>query len=343
MTKRLKKTILFLPLLLLLNGCGMVVMDPSGHVAAQQRDLIVISSILMLLIIVPVMALTVFFAWKYRQSNRDAEYDPEWHHSTRLEVVIWSAPLAIIIALGAITWVSTHTLDPYRPLDRVSSSTPVTKDMKQLNVEVVSLNWKWLFIYPDQGFATVNELAAPVNTPINFKITSSDIMNSFFVPALAGQVYAMAGMETKLHAVINRAGVYDGFSANFSGDGFSHMNFKFHGMQPAQFEKWVEKAKASGGKLDTAAYEQLAKPSEDVPVKYYSTVDPSLYGKILNMCVDPSQLCVKDAVAAAGMSHKANMAHEIVMPHKAKPLGGTNAGEGGASPGAKAKATAPAQ
>ena len=221
----------------------MVVMNPSGHVAAQQRDLIVISSVLMLLIIIPVMALTVFFAWKYRQSNRDAEYDPEWHHSTRLELVIWSAPLAIIIALGAVTWVSTHTLDPYRPLDRISASKPVTKDMKQLNVEVVSLNWKWLFIYPDQGFATVNELAAPVNTPINFKITSSDIMNSFFVPALAGQVYAMAGMETKLHAVINKPGVYEGFSANFSGDGFSHMNFKFHGLQQAAFDKWVEKVR----------------------------------------------------------------------------------------------------
>jgi cytochrome o ubiquinol oxidase subunit 2 len=288
-----------LPLALFLNGCSLVVMDPSGHVAMQQRDLIVIASILMLIIIIPVMALTVYFAWKYRQSNRDAEYDPEWHHSTHLELVIWSAPLAIIIALGAVTWVSTHTLDPYRPLERISSSAPVTEKMEQLNVEVVSLNWKWLFIYPDQGFATVNELAAPVDTPINFKVTSSDIMNSFFVPALAGQIYAMAGMETKLHAVINEPGVYDGFSANFSGDGFSHMNFKFHGMSSDAFRNWTDKVRASDAKLDITTYKQLEKPSEDVAPAYYSSVDPTLYDKILNMCVDPSQMCIKDMAAAA--------------------------------------------
>ncbi len=337
MTKRPRKTILVFPLMLLLGGCSMVVMDPSGHVAAQQRDLIVISSILMLLIIVPVMALTVFFAWKYRQSNRDAEYDPEWHHSTQLEVIIWSAPLAIIIALGAVTWLSTHTLDPYRPLERISSSTPVTKDTKQLDVEVVALNWKWLFIYPDQGFATVNELAAPVDAPINFKITSADIMNSFFVPALAGQIYAMAGMETKLHAVINKAGVYDGFSANFSGDGFSHMNFKFHGMPQADFDKWVEKVKSSGSKLDTAAYNDLAKPSEDVPVKYYSSVDPDLYEKILNMCVDPSQTCIKDMAAAGGMG-KMQMSHD--GGHEAKPSGEAGSGDAGSADGNKDAAPA---
>ena len=326
MNRKPFKLILFLPVLLLLNGCSMVVMNPSGDVAMQQRDLIVISSVLMLLIIVPVMALTVFFAWKYRQSNRDAEYDPEWHHSTRLELVIWSAPLAIIIALGAVTWVSTHTLDPYRPLDRIAASTPVTKNMKQLDVEVVSLNWKWLFIYPDQGFATVNELAAPVDTPINFKITSSDIMNSFFVPALAGQIYAMAGMETKLHAVINKPGIYDGFSANFSGDGFSHMNFKFHGMKPAEFDKWVQKAKSSGTKLDKAAYMQLEKPSENVPVKYYSSVDTTLYDKILNMCVDPSQTCIKDMAAADG---KAGMKMQHGDASAAGEAGGTSgAGSG---------------
>ncbi|MBW8728972.1 MAG: ubiquinol oxidase subunit II, partial [Inquilinus limosus] len=162
-----------LPTLVLLGGCNMVVMSPSGDIAVQQRDLIVISTILMLLIIVPVIALTLFFAWKYRQSNQDAPYDPDWHHSTQLEVVIWSAPLVIIIALGALTWISTHTLDPYRPLERIDSERAVAADVKPLTVEVVALDWKWLFLYPEQGIASVNELAAPVDVPIQFKITSA--------------------------------------------------------------------------------------------------------------------------------------------------------------------------
>lgn len=167
-----------------LAGCDLVVMSPSGDIAAQQRDLIVVSTILMLIIIVPVLFLTLFFAWRYRQSNTAAKYDPEWHHSTGLEVVIWSAPLAIIIALGAVTWISTHKLDPYRPLDRLDANRPVPAETKPLTVEVVALDWKWLFFYPDYGIATVNEMAAPVDVPINFKITASSVMNSFYVPAL---------------------------------------------------------------------------------------------------------------------------------------------------------------
>jgi cytochrome o ubiquinol oxidase subunit 2 len=218
----LARLTIILPLMLLmLSGCNMVVMSPSGDIAAQQRDLIVISTVLMLLIIVPVLAMTFYFAWHYRQSNTAAKYDPEWHHSTGLEVAIWSAPLAIIIALGAITWVSTHKLDPYRPLDRLDAGRPVSEAMKPVNVEVVALDWKWLFFYPDYGIATVNEMAAPVDVPINFKLTASSVMNSFYVPALAGMIYTMPGMETKLHAVINKAGEYEGLSSNYSGDGFS--------------------------------------------------------------------------------------------------------------------------
>ena len=189
MLSKLARGVAIASVFTLLTGCNLVVMDPSGDIASQQADLIVVSTILMLIIILPVMALTVFFAWKYRQSNKDAEYDPEWHHSTKLEIVIWSAPLAIIIALCAITWVSTHTLYPYRPLDRIDAERPLEKDHKPMVVEVVSLDWKWLFIYPEQGIATINELAAPIDTPIQFKITSSGIMNSFYVPALAGMIY----------------------------------------------------------------------------------------------------------------------------------------------------------
>lgn len=175
----------------------------------------------MLLIIVPVIVLTLFFAWKYRESAKAEDYDPEWHHSTRLEMVIWSAPVAIILMLGTVTWISTHRLDPYRPLERIDENRQVTADIKPITVEVVAMDWKWLFFYPELGIGSVNEFAAPVDVPINFKITGTTAMNSFFVPALAGQIYAMGGMQTKLHAVINKEGVYDGFSANFSGPGFS--------------------------------------------------------------------------------------------------------------------------
>ncbi|SOB94851.1 cytochrome bo3 quinol oxidase subunit 2 [Thalassospira xiamenensis] len=294
MLSKLARGVAIASVFTLLTGCNLVVMDPSGDIASQQADLIVVSTILMLIIILPVMALTVFFAWKYRQSNKDAEYDPEWHHSTKLEIVIWSAPLAIIIALGAITWVSTHTLDPYRPLDRIDAERPLEKDHKPMVVEVVSLDWKWLFIYPEQGIATINELAAPIDTPIQFKITSSGIMNSFYIPALAGMIYSMAGMETKLHAVINEEGVYDGFSANYSGEGFSHMRFKFHGLSDAGFDDWVAKVKEDSRGLGRSEYLELEKPSIAEPVHYFGNVDPELYQAILNMCVDQSKMCMNE-------------------------------------------------
>ena len=207
----------------------------------------------MLLIIVPVIFLSLFFAWRYRQSNTTAVYEPEWDHSTQLELLIWGAPLLIIIALGLLTWINTHTLDPYRPLSRIDATHAIPAGTKPLEVEVVALDWKWLFIYPEQGIATVNELAAPVNVPVHFRITSSSVMNSFYIPALAGQIYAMPGMQTTLNAVINHTGEFDGFSANYSGAGFSDMRFKFHGMTQEDFAKWVESAKSGQGTLDKVA------------------------------------------------------------------------------------------
>ena len=206
---------LLLPTAALLAGCHTVLMSPSGDLALQQRNLIIDSVLLMLLIIVPVIALTLLFAWHFRASNKKADYDPDWDHSTMLELLIWSAPLLIIIALGALTWVSTHKLDPYRPLDRIADGRPVPADVKPLTVVVVALDWKWLFIYPEQGIAAVNDLAAPVDRPIQFKITASSVMNSFFIPALAGQIYAMPNMETQLQAVMNKPGDFEGFSANY--------------------------------------------------------------------------------------------------------------------------------
>lgn len=297
--------------LLLLGGCKMVVMSPSGDIARQQADLIVVATVLMLLIIVPVLFLTLYFAWHYRHSNKKAKHDPEWHHSTRLEVVIWSAPLAIIIALGAITWISTHKLDPYRPLDRIDADRPVTQEMKPLVVEVVALDWKWLFFYPDYGIATVNELAAPIDVPINFKLTASSVMNAFYVPALAGMIYAMPGMQTKLHAVINEAGVYDGLSANYSGDGFSQMRFKFHGLDQGGFDQWVARVKNQGVALNRDAYLKLEKPSAKEPVRYFSSVEGGLYKAVLNLCVRSGQMCADemmhiDTMGGGGLDSREN-------------------------------------
>ncbi|MDR3511956.1 MAG: ubiquinol oxidase subunit II [Caulobacteraceae bacterium] len=302
---RLIKAALTAPLLASLAGCKMVVMSPAGDVAAQQRDLILLATGLMLLIIVPVIALTLFFAWKYRASNTAATYDPTWRHSTRLEMAIWGAPLAIILVLGSVTWATSHTLDPYRPLDRVAPNRPVPAGVKPLEVDVVALDWKWLFIYPELGVATVNELAAPVDRPIEFKITASSVMNSFYVPALAGQIYAMPGMQTQLHAVINKPGVYDGFSANYSGAGFSGMRFKFKGMAPADFDRWVADNRSAGAPLTRAGYLALERPSMDDPVRRYASVDPALFLDIVERCAEPGQVCKGQTMRRAAAASRA--------------------------------------
>ena len=289
-----------------LAACNTIVMKPFGDIAQQQSQLIVTAVVLMLLIVVPVIVLTLLFAWRYRSANTAATYTPQWDHSTRLELLIWGAPLLIIIALGAVTWISTHKLDPYRPLERIDAHRPLAADVQPFVVEVVALDWKWLFFYPELGIATVNELAAPVDRPIEFKITASSVMNSFYIPALAGQIYAMPGMQTQLHAVINTAGVYDGFSANYSGKGFSHMRFKFLGLSPADFAQWVQTTKSAGGTLARNDYLQLEQPSEREPVRRYATVDAGLYQAILNRCVDSSKMCMGQmmAIDAAGGSGK---------------------------------------
>ena len=289
-----------LPLLALLPmvaGCDMIVLDPAGDVARQQGDLIVISTVLMLLIIIPVMALTIFFAWRYRASNKEATYKPDWDHSTQLELVIWAAPLLIIICLGAITWVATHLLDPYRPLAESQHKTEQAAATKPLEVHVVALDWKWLFIYPEQGVATVNELALPINREVRFRISASSVMNSFYIPAMAGQIYAMPGMETKLHGVLDKTGDFVGFSANYSGAGFSNMRFAVKSVDEAGFDKWIAETKGAGGSLDRAGYLQLERPSEKEPVRRYAAVEPGLFDKVVNMCVEPGKMCMHDMMA----------------------------------------------
>jgi cytochrome o ubiquinol oxidase subunit II len=305
---------------MLLSGCDLVVLKPSGDIAGRQGDLIVVATLLMLIVIVPVIALTLWFAWRYRASNRSATYAPDWDHSTQLELVIWGVPLLIIIALGAVTWISTHLLDPYRPLDRIADGRPVPADVKPLEIQVVALDWKWLFIYPEQGVAAVNEVAVPVDRPVHFKITASSVMNTFYVPALAGMIYGMPGMESNLNAVINAPGEYEGFSANYSGAGFSHMRFRFHGLSEGDFDRWVADARAADGALTRAAYLELEKPSKREPVRHFSRVDAGLYKAILNRCVDTARLCMDqmmamDAAGGLGMDGLGALA----MPRRGDP------------------------
>jgi len=290
-------------LLPLLGGCDLVVLNPAGDVAKQQANLVLASVGLMLLIVIPVMVATVFFAWRYRASNKEATYEPDWDHSTGLELMIWAAPLLIIIMLGALTWISTHTLDPYRPLGRLAPGKTTVGAQAPLEIQVVALDWKWLFIYPEQGIATVNALVLPTDRQVRFRITSSAVMNSFYVPALAGQIYAMPGMETKLHAVLNRTGKFDGFSANYSGAGFSGMHFVAQGVDAKTFEAWAGRMRAHGGNLNATEYMNLERPSENTPVIRYAAVLPGLFDKIVNMCVKPGTTCMADT-----------MRHDMAIP-----------------------------
>ena len=258
---------------LLLGGCNWTLLDPVGQVGIEERNLIITATLLMLLVVVPVILMTLIFAWKYRASNKNATYAPKWSHSTKIEVVIWTVPILIIIALGVITYKSTHALDPYRPLE---------SDVKPVTIEVVALDWKWVFIYPEQGIATVNKIVFPANTPVNFRITSDSVMNSFFIPGLGGQIYAMAGMTTKLHLIANKNAEMDGISANYSGAGFTGMKFKAIATSEEDFNAWVAEVKASPKQLDNAEYAALEKPSENNPVELYSTVTPNLFQLIID-------------------------------------------------------------
>ena len=279
----------------LLSGCDMVVMNPTGDIAVQQRNLILFATGIMLLIIVPVMVLIVLFAWRYRRGNPKKVYDPNFDHSTTLELVIWACPLLIIIALSVVTWTSTHLLDPFRPLDRLSAGRPVAPNTKPLEVQVVALDWKWLFIYPAQGIATVNELALPVDVPVHFTITSTSQFSTFYAPTMAGMIYAMPGMQSVLNAVLNKPGESWGYSGNYTGRGHTDMRFKLRGLAPADFDAWVAQVKASKrGTLAPGNYVALEKPSIKVPVLHFGSVMPGLFDRVLNRCVAPGTPCTID-------------------------------------------------
>lgn len=259
--------------LTLLSGCTFELLAPKGEIGAQEKTLLITATALMLLVVIPVIAMTLYFAWKYRATNTKAVYMPRWAHSTRIELVVWIIPCIIVSILAVLTYKSSHALDPYRPLE---------SDVEPINIDVVSMDWKWLFIYPDHDIATINEIAFPVDTPVNFRITSSAMMNAFFIPQLGSMIYSMAGMETKLHLNATQAGTYAGLSSNYSGAGFSGMRFKAIATTNEGFQEWVNKARASNNPLTPQAYDALLKPSENVPVTLYSSVPAGMFDNIMH-------------------------------------------------------------
>ena len=248
------------------------VLDPQGPVATSQLQILINATVIMLAVIVPVIVLTLAFAWWFRAGNKRAKYKPDWAYSGQIELVVWSIPTLIVLFLGGIAWIGSHDLDPRKPL--VSANPAVT-------IQVVSLDWKWLFIYPEQEIASVNRLVMPVGTPVKFQITSATVMNSFFVPQLGSQIYAMSGMTTELNLQADRAGSYPGFSAQFSGEGFSGMRFNADAMPKAEFDAWVANAKQDSSQLDPESYDELAKPSSAVPPMTYGALAPDMFGHVL--------------------------------------------------------------
>ena len=266
--------ILIFSLLLLLGGCNTpIVMDPKGPIGEHEIHLVRDALLLMLIVVIPVIVMTFTFAWKFRAGNKRAHYAPNFHHSNAIEAAIWFIPIMIILVLATLAWRTTHELDPYRPVN-VPGSTPIT-------IQVVALDWKWLFIYPEQGVATVNFVQFPVNTEVVFKITSDAPMNAFQIPQLGTQIYAMAGMQTELHLVANEAGDYFGRSVNYSGRGFSGMQFVARASSDDDFNKWIDSVRQSQNRLTGDEYKVLAAPSEDNPVKEYSFVQPHLFNNII--------------------------------------------------------------
>ena len=249
------------------------VLDPQGPIASAERLLLINSTAIMLVVVVPVILATLGFAWWYRSSNARASHSPDEAFEGRIEFVVWSIPALIVILLGGVIWIGSHQLDPRAQI-------PAKAD--PLRVDVVALDWKWLFIYPEQGVAAVNQLVIPAGTPVHFRLTSATVMNSFFIPQLGSQIYTMGGMTTHLNLLADKPGDYPGFSANFSGDGFAEMRFVAKAVPAGDFNSWVTQVRGGGSALDDAGYTALAKPSKAVPPGTYRSVEPNMFERIID-------------------------------------------------------------
>ncbi|HEY4446681.1 MAG TPA: ubiquinol oxidase subunit II [Steroidobacteraceae bacterium] len=263
----------------LVDPCrGEGVLDPQGPVASAERLILLNATAIMLVVVVPVIILTLTFAWWYRASNKRATYTPDWAYSGHIELVVWSIPAMVVILLSGVMWTSSHLLDPARRLP---------SDAKPIRIEVVSLDWKWLFIYPDLEVAAIDELVVPSGTPVEFMLTSATVMNSFFVPQLGSQIYTMPGMTTYLNLMADRPGDYPGLSAQFSGDGFSDMRFVVHAVPVSDFQSWLAHTRAAATALDADAYAQLARTGSTTQSRTYGGVDPMLFEHIVQTTAHP--------------------------------------------------------
>lgn len=265
-------------LIVFLGHASLPVLQPKGSIAEKERNLIIMATLLSLIVVVSVFIMLFTIAWKYRESNTKADYQPDWDHSRLFEALWWGIPCAIIFVLSVVAWQSSHELDPFKALQTQA---------KPVKVQVVALQWKWLFIYPDEKVASVNFLQVPINRPINFEVTSDAPMNSFWIPSLGGQIYAMSGMSTKLHLMADTPGDYQGSSANISGAGFSDMRFIARASSESAYQQWVATSRHSIDTLDADAYNELAKPTKDVLPKQYTLDDEDLYNKIIMKYMAP--------------------------------------------------------
>lgn len=256
------------------------VLFPKGTIGIEQRNLLLIIQAIMLLIVIPVYILTFVFSWKYRAQNPKGKYDPDLVDNLFAEVIWWGIPLVLTVIVAVLTWIKTVELDPYRP---------IASDKKPLTIQVVALQWKWLFLYPDDKIATVNFVQIPKDTPIHFEITADAPMNSFWIPDLGGQIYAMPKMRTELFLIADKTGDFRGSSANLSGEGFSGMHFVTRASTEEEYRKWVESAAKSTKILDSKTYEQLAAPSSDNPVEMYQLKTGDLFQDIINKYMHPKK------------------------------------------------------
>ena len=256
---------------LLMASCSEGVLDPRGPVGKAERIILYDATAIMLAVVVPVIVLTLVFAWWFRARNKRALYRPDWEFSGRIEMIIWSIPALVILFLGGIAWTASHDLDPPAPL--AASTAP-------LDIEVISLDWRWLFIYPHEGIASLNRLVVPAGVPLRFRLTSTSVMNSFFVPQLGSQIYAMPNMVTRLNLQADEPGTFEGLSAQFSGDGFSDMRFDLVSTETEAFKAWVSETKALGGVLDAKSFEELEKPAKAEGARTYGQVSEGLFDGI---------------------------------------------------------------
>lgn len=283
-----------LGLAIYLQDKNIAILNPQGIIADKQLSLLIFTTILGLVVVVPVFAMLFGFAWKYREGNKKAKYTPDEDGNRLFEALWWGIPIIIIIILSIVTWFSTHDLDPYKPLK--SNQKPIT-------IQVVALQWRWLFIYPDQKIATINEVRFPENTPINFEITADAPMSAFWIPSLGSQTYAMNGMASQLKLQANGVGEYQGTNTNINGEGYSKMTFKAISLTRADFDKWVDELMVNESGLHLWEYEELAVATEDTKVHYFSLHDDELFGKIMMKYMDGGGEYSHDMMEAMERQH----------------------------------------